>query len=55
MAKAAHTKSRNNGSRKLTDDEIGDCWIAIEDAAHSDDPRMLRAALEAAQLLILHH
>ncbi len=52
MAKAAYTKPRKNGSRKLTDDEIADCWIVIEDAADSDAPRILRAALEAAQLLI---
>jgi len=52
MAKASHTKSLKTGSRKLTVDEIEDLWIVIEEGADSDDPNVLRAALEALHTLL---
>ncbi len=52
MAQARHSKHPPKGSRKLSLDEIEDLWIVVEDAADSDDPRVLREAIAALQTLI---
>jgi hypothetical protein len=54
MPQAKQSKSPKSAPRKLTPDEVGDCWIMVEDAADSEDPRVLRAGFDAALELLDH-
>ncbi len=55
MAKAASRKYSHRNGRKLTDDELFDLWITVEETADTDDAEVLRDAIAALSLIIADH